>query len=86
MSKRPWDKPEPDNDPSSLVAYEEFRRYQALSRRYHQQMRREQRRTQFLRIGLPTLAGLVSCAAVWAFLAYNPSLSFGSSSSFRLVL
>jgi hypothetical protein len=78
MKKRPRGSPQdPEDDPSSLVAYEEFRRYRELTRRYHEQVRqqqaqerRQERRERFI---------------VWAFFFYSPALgpllSFGSSPS-----
>jgi Excalibur calcium-binding domain len=81
MKKGPWDKPEED-DPSSLVAYEEFRQYRALNRRYHQQVRQQLRLERLMRwLVRPALIGLGSGAVVWAYLSYDPSLSFSSSPS-----
>jgi len=90
MKKGPWGVPQdPEDDPSSLVAYEEFRRYRALNRRHHEQMRRQHQHVKwqrlFWQLGLPALVALGSGAAAWAFLSYSPALgpllSFNSSRS-----
>ena len=57
MKKGPWAEPQdPEDDPSTLVAYEEFRRYQELTRQHHErekqeqeQERRQQRRERLMR-------------------------------------
>jgi hypothetical protein len=85
MKRRPWGEPEELDDPSTLAAYEEFRRYRELTRRYQErekqqeqetrqywerQRRRYQRQERLRRLGLPTLAGLGGCVVVWALWAY----------------
>jgi Flp pilus assembly protein TadB len=85
MKRHPWGKPDSDDDPSTLAAYEEFRRYRELTRRHQdrekqqeqearqyweRQRRRYQRQERLRRFGLSTLAGFVGCAAVWAVWAY----------------
>ena len=88
--KRPVGCPQdPEDDLSSLVAYEEFRRYRALNCRRHEQMRRQHQRVKrqrlFRQFGLPALIALGSGAAAWAFMSYGPALSplpsFNSSPS-----
>jgi Excalibur calcium-binding domain len=87
MKKGPWGEPQDlEDDPSTLVAYEEFRQYRALNRRYHAQVRRQLRRERLMRYMVqPGLVALGSAAVIWAVFSYGPALgpllSFGSSPS-----
>jgi hypothetical protein len=94
MKKGPWGEPEELDDPSSLAAYEEFRRYREFTRRYQEQIKqqqeqeRQQNRRERLMRGLvqPGLAALGGAALIWAAFSYGPAVrpwlsSFGSSPS-----
>jgi hypothetical protein len=81
MKKGPWGKAEED-DPSALVAYEEFRRYRELTHRYHERIRqeqeqakRQQRRERLMRQWIrPGSVALGSAAAIWVVASYGPVL------------
>jgi Excalibur calcium-binding domain len=91
MKKGPWAEPEEPDDPSSLAAYEEFRRYREFTRRYQEQERQQQRqqnRRERVMRGLvqPGLAALAGAALIWAAFSYGPAVrpwlsSLGSSPS-----
>lgn len=86
MPEAPWGEPHDPDDPSTRAAYEEFRAYRALNRRYHDQVRRQQRRERLMRrLVQPGLIAFGSAAALWATLSYGPALrpllSSGSSLS-----
>lgn len=86
-AQSPWGEPQDfEDDPSTLTAYKEFREYRALNRRYHNQVRRQQRRERLMRcLVQPGLVALGSAAVIWAVFSYGPAfrplLSFGSSPS-----